>query len=101
MKISLPENGTTLSARCYDRDNSAGAARAVIAELRASGKTVTPVIRVIHERGTQEAADDAMRATEQPSTHEVIDGVATYRLTLADQKDVLEPAIERALKTKE
>lgn len=97
MKISF-KDGDELEERLYDRDNGAGTAARVIAELRAGRSENSPVIRMTHDIGKVTAAQHAETAMAQTSgvTREQ-DGTATFRLGLAEVADELRPAIEKAL----
>ena len=55
MKVDL--SSSTLDPWGFDRDNGAGAAARVIAELRATGKTNSPAIEALHNSGTERRQD--------------------------------------------
>jgi hypothetical protein len=94
MKISL--KGDELETHLYDRDNGPGAAEVALQALLTSGSVFAPEIQAAHQIGKLAAIDNAERSMGEQSRIEVGDGVAVHTLTLADVKEQLAPAIEKA-----
>ena len=93
MKIDLSSD--KLQAHLYDRDNGPGQARRVIKELIKSRQTNTPTLEDLHRSGVVQSAAEAKMGMEEPDGWE---SPGVYKMTLADQKENLEPKVEEALK---
>jgi hypothetical protein len=91
MKVQM--GGDSINTRLYDRDIGEGAGQRVIEELRATQNINTVSIQATHRSGVKNAAAEAVKSMSTPSTFE--DGVIT--LTLEEEKDILEPIVNRAV----
>lgn len=97
MKISIPAGAEEIDVRSYDRDNGHGSADLVIKSLHAGFGPDNEVTRMIHRDGMEGAASSVRgqmqlgaETVESPTHIEI-------RLGLADMKDKLGPAVDRAV----
>ena len=95
LKIDIA--GDIINTRAYDEDNGEMAARRAILGLRETGNPDNYMTQMHHADAMSRSVRAVSRSMDQPSTHEVRDGMHVIELGLADMADVLAPAVKRAV----
>lgn len=97
MKLDLScKIGDAFDAWGYDRDNGNGAAERAIASLRNSNNTNSKEIATTHEQSTLKSAEDVKGRLREKSK---FTSSNTLHMGLDDVKDVLAPAVDKAVQS--